>query len=34
LYNEKKIGDKVNVVYYRGGKKLNAVVTLVEAMDK
>ncbi|OPH53533.1 serine protease [Paenibacillus ferrarius] len=34
LYNEKKIGDKVNVVYYRGGKKLNAVVTLVEAADK
>ncbi|KQX54915.1 S1C family serine protease [Paenibacillus sp. Root444D2] len=34
LYYEKKIGDKVNVVYYRGGKKLTAVVTLVEAMDK
>ncbi|TXK77719.1 S1C family serine protease [Paenibacillus sp. N3.4] len=34
LYNEKHIGDKVNVVYYRGGKKLNVVVTLVEASDK
>ncbi|MBP1963837.1 S1C family serine protease [Paenibacillus aceris] len=34
LYNEKHIGDKVNVTYYRGGKKMNAVVTLVEATDK
>ncbi|MDR6883277.1 S1C family serine protease [Bacillus sp. 3255] len=34
LYNEKHIGDKVNVVFYRGGKKMNTVVTLVEATDK
>ncbi|MNG28104.1 Serine protease Do-like HtrB [compost metagenome] len=34
LYNEKKIGDKINVVYYRGGKKLSTVLTLVEATDK
>lgn len=34
LYNEKHIGDKVNVVYYRGGKKMNTVVTLAEATDK
>jgi serine protease Do len=34
LYNEKKIGDKINVVYYRGGKKLTTVLTLVEATDK
>ncbi|MFC5450608.1 S1C family serine protease [Paenibacillus aestuarii] len=34
LYNEKKIGDKVSVVYYRGGKKLTTTVTLAEASDK
>ncbi|NEW07304.1 serine protease [Paenibacillus sp. SYP-B3998] len=34
LYNEKRIGDKVNVTYYRGGKKFSVSVTLVEASDK
>ncbi|MFD0698525.1 S1C family serine protease [Paenibacillus sp. GCM10027628] len=34
LYNEKRIGDKVSVIYYRGGKKLSATVTLAEASDK
>ncbi|MEW9699584.1 S1C family serine protease [Paenibacillus sp. SI8] len=34
LYNEKRIGDKVNVTYYRGGKKMSVSVTLAEASDK
>jgi serine protease Do len=31
LYNEKKIGDKVTVTFYRGGKKMNTTLTLVES---
>ncbi|MCD1261836.1 serine protease [Paenibacillus athensensis] len=34
LYNEKKIGDKVVVGFYRGGKKMSATVTLAEAGEK
>jgi serine protease Do len=34
LYNEKKIGDQVTVTFYRGGKKMNATLTLAEAGDK
>jgi serine protease Do len=34
LYNEKKIGDKVLVTFYRGGKRMNATLLLAEAGDK
>ncbi|MGG1550940.1 trypsin-like peptidase domain-containing protein [Paenibacillus ferrarius] len=34
LYNEKKIGDKITVTYYRGGKKMTATLTLVEAPEQ
>ncbi|SEC29684.1 S1C family serine protease [Paenibacillus sp. GP183] len=34
LYYEKKIGDQVNVTFYRGGKKMNTTLTLTEAGDK
>lgn len=34
LYNERKIGDKVEVVFYRDGKKMTATVTLAEAGER
>ncbi|WP_409343644.1 S1C family serine protease [Paenibacillus sp. MBLB4367] len=30
LYNEKKIGDKLSITYYRAGKKASATLTLAE----
>jgi serine protease Do len=34
LYNQKRIGDKMVVTFYRGGKKMNLTVTLAEAGEK
>ncbi|UJF33347.1 S1C family serine protease [Paenibacillus hexagrammi] len=34
LYSEKHIGDKINVIYYRGGKKMSTTLVLAEASDK
>jgi serine protease Do len=34
LYNEKKIGDKLKITYYRGGKKSSVTLVLEELKDK
>lgn len=34
LYYDKKIGDKIVVTYYRGGKKASVTLTLAELTDK
>nr|WP_275984069.1 trypsin-like peptidase domain-containing protein [Paenibacillus hamazuiensis] len=34
IYGSKSIGDKLNVTYYRAGKKATAVLTLAELKDK
>ncbi|MNH92325.1 Serine protease Do-like HtrB [compost metagenome] len=34
LYQQKKVGDKVKVTYYRGGKKLDVTVVLAEVGEK
>lgn len=34
IYTQKKIGDKINVTYYRGGKKTTAALTMGELPDR
>ena len=34
LYNEKKIGEKIKLTFYRDGKKQTAEVTLTTADQK
>lgn len=34
LYNEKKIGDKLKITYYRGGKKASVTLVLEELKDQ
>ncbi|WP_240415761.1 S1C family serine protease [Paenibacillus periandrae] len=34
IYSQKKIGDKITITYYRGGKKATATMTLAELKDR
>ncbi|NHN32242.1 S1C family serine protease [Paenibacillus agricola] len=34
IYSQKKIGDKITITYYRGGKKATLVLTMAELKDR